>query len=719
VSQLISSANLTKSVLLVETGPIPPGLSNCSLLEWVSLGSNNLSGTIPPQIFSLTKLAILQLGNNSLTGTLPPYFPSTTNLFWIDLGVNNITGPIPTQIGRTAGPANGTFLGDSVGYIMNVGPDCSTGLGGLVELAGIRPDDLLSLHKCQTRLYSAASTQFPWSEAPTVLYIDLSYNSFTGSIPEQIGDLTSLQVLDLAHNNLSGWIPSNISQCSKLMAMDLSSNSVTGRIPQELTNLTALSSLNLSNNKLYGPIPTGGQFSTFQAWVFEKNLCLCGPPLATACPPWPPTNLTGGAPVQSVSPGRGGMRSSYVVMIVFLSVAMGLALALIWVMWRSKCCCCFGSRGSDPTCTESTFSVEKVWNEEDLAVKVNIVHAAPLTKNLTFGDLLVATSNFSPNCIVGVGGFGEVYRAELQDGTVIAVKKLIHYTCQGEREFDAEMEILRRIEHKNLVRLLGYCKVREDTRLLIYEYMSCGSLEHILHNQDLHPLDAFEEPRRLLWTDRKQIALDSARGLAFLHHGCNPHIIHRDFKSSNVLLNKQMEARVSDFGMAREIYTVDTHLSLSTLTGTPGYVPPEYYQSFRCTRQGDVYSYGVVLLELISGRRPTEKEEEFGDTNLVGWVKKKILENAPHDIFDPTLRHQGNDEELLQYVKVACACVEDSPSHRPTMLWVTANLKEISIDFQSSRCVPPFKHIPSLPPSHGCSCSSSFILTTLPGLLNL
>ncbi|KAF2316662.1 hypothetical protein GH714_042003 [Hevea brasiliensis] len=210
----------------------------------------------------------------------------------------------------------------------------------------------------------------------------------------------------------------------------------------------------------------------------------------------------------------------------------------------------------------------------------------------------------------------------------------------------AEMETLGKIKHRNLVPLLGYCKIGEE-RLLVYEFMEFGSLDEMLHGKV-----RTRDRRILTWDERKKIARGAAKGLCFLHHNCIPHIIHRDMKSSNVLLDHELEARVSDFGMARLINALDTHLSVSTLAGTPGYVPPEYYQSFRCTAKGDVYSFGVVLLELLTGKRPTDKDD-FGDTNLVGWVKMKVSEQKQMEVIDPELLSvtKGTDEAEAEEVK--------------------------------------------------------------------
>jgi serine/threonine protein kinase len=235
-----------------------------------------------------------------------------------------------------------------------------------------------------------------------------------------------------------------------------------------------------------------------------------------------------------------------------------------------------------------------------------------------------------------------------------------------------------------------YCKVGEE-RLLVYEYMHEGSLDDLLHGTDEESLllqDGRRRPRREKpsWELRKRIARGAARGLAFLHHNCIPHIIHRDMKSSNVLLDEGLEARVSDFGMARLISALDTHLSVSTLAGTPGYVPPEYYQSFRCTTKGDIYSFGVILLELLTGRRPTDKEF-FEDTNLVGWTRQLVADGRPLDALDPDLRARSagtSDElEMLQCLRIACDCVQDQASRRPSMLSVVSMLKDVPLRQQT------------------------------------
>lgn len=369
------------------------------------------------------------------------------------------------------------------------------------------------------------------------------------------------------------------------------------------------------------------------------------------------------------------------------------------------------------------------WNiagaTEPLSINV-ATFETPLRK-LTFGHLLEATKGFSESEIIGKGGFGEVYKAVLEDGHIVAIKKLIHAVGQGDREFMAEMETIGKIKHRNLVPLVGYCRVGQE-RLLVYEYMEGGSLDKRLHGDDTDGQASSMPDPSLSWEMRKRIAFGTARGLCFLHHSCIPHIIHRDLKASNVLLDDALEARVSDFGMARLMSAAETHLSVSSLVGTPGYVPPEYcHNSFRCTTRGDIYSFGVVLLELITGKTPTfttssrsergragsrtsmvlsESDgatssttsgasltanscepvmEEGGDDDeegacgidLVGWVKKQLRTGRPREeMLDQTALSIGGgaiipinkavvEREMLQYIHIACMCVDQVPQRRP------------------------------------------------------
>ncbi|XP_065873441.1 systemin receptor SR160 [Euphorbia lathyris] len=663
------------------TGVIPYSISNCTQLNWISLSNNRLTGQIPASIGKLSTLAILKLSNNSFYGGIPPELGDCRSLIWLDLNTNFLNGTIPPQLFKQSGTIAVNFItGKKYAYLKNLKSEQCHGEGNLLEYAGIRQGQLGRIsarHPCNfTQVYKGL-TQPTFNYNGSMIFLDLSYNLLSGSIPKEIGTMTYLYVLNLGHNYISGIIPQEFGNLEGLNILNLASNKLEGVIPQVMTRLSLLTEIDMSNNKLTGTIPDMGQFETFQASSFANNSGLCGIPL-------PKCGAASGTSANSQHQKSHRRQASLVG-----SVAMGLlfslfcifAFVIVFVETKKR------RKKKDSVLdvyidNSHSGTANTGWKitgtREQLSTHLTTFEK-PLRK-LTFADLLEATNGFHNDSLIGSGGFGDVYKAELKDGSVVAIKKLIHISGQGDREFTAEMETIGKIKHRNLVPLLGYCKVGEE-RLLVYEYMKYGSLEDVLH-------DPKKSGIKLNWSARRKIAIGAARGLAFLHHNCIPHIIHRDMKSSNVLLDENLEARVSDFGMARLMNAADTHLSVSTLAGTPGYVPPEYYQSFRCSTKGDVYSYGVVLLELLTGKRPTDSAD-FGDNNLVGWVKQHAKLKIT-DVFDQALVKEdaGLKIELLRHLEVACACLDDRAWRRPTMIQVMAMFKEIQagsgLDSQST-----------------------------------
>ncbi|XP_057485973.1 receptor-like protein kinase BRI1-like 3 [Actinidia eriantha] len=657
------------------TGTLPVSIATCTNLIWVSLSSNRLTGEIPLGIGNLVNLAILQLGNNLLTGEIPTGLGDCRSLIWLDLNSNNLTGPIPQELANNSGlVVAGIVSGKQFEFVRNEGGTACRGAGGLVEFKGIRAERLENfpmVHSCpRTRIYSGV-TVYTFKSNGSMIYLDLSYNSLSGTIPENFGSMSFLQVLNLGHNHLTGTIPFSLGGLKAVGVLDLSQNHLQGAIPGSLGGLSFLSDLDVSNNNLTGLIPSGGQLMTFPASRYENNSGLCGVPL-------PPCG-SGNGPGHS--PGfhhRGKKESVTADMVIGIGVFFFCIIVLMSALYRIKQHQKKEEKRekyieSLPTSGSSSWKLSGV--AEPLSINV-ATFEKPLRK-LTFGHLVEATNGFSADSMIGSGGFGQVYKAQMKDGCIVAIKKLIHVTGQGDREFMAEMETIGKIKHRNLVPLLGYCKIDEE-RLLVYEYMKWGSLESVLHEK------LKGGGSKLDWAARKKIAIGSARGLAFLHHSCIPHIIHRDMKSSNVLLDETFEARVSDFGMARLVNALDSHLSVSTLAGTPGYVPPEYYQSFRCTTKGDVYSYGVILLELLSGKRPIDPLEFGDDNNLVGWAKQLQKEKRSDEILDPELiSHDSGDAELYQCLRIAFECLDDRPLRRPTMIQVMAMFKDLQTDLES------------------------------------
>ncbi|XVE86635.1 hypothetical protein DITRI_Ditri18aG0050200 [Diplodiscus trichospermus] len=664
------------------TGIIPYGLSNCTKLNWISLSNNRLSGEIPSWLGKLSNLAILKLSNNSLYGRVPPELGDCQSLIWLDLNTNNLNGTIPSVLFKQSGKIGVNFIaGKRFTYIKNDGSKECRGSGNLLEFAGIRQEQLDRIstrNPCNfTRVYGPRLTQPTFKNNGSMIFLDLSYNFLSGTMPKEIGTLSYLFILNLAHNNISGIIPQEIGDLKGLGILDLSYNRLEGSIPQSMTGITLLSEINLSNNLLSGMIPDEGQLETFAADNFLNNSGLCGVPL----PPCARDPAAGSNSDHRKSHRRQASLAGSVAMglLVALFCIFGLIVAVVETKKRRKKDFALDVYMDSHSHSGTANTSWKLTGARE-ALSINLATFEKPLRKLTFADLLEATNGFHNDSLIGSGGFGDVYKAQLKDGSVVAIKKLIHISGQGDREFTAEMETIGKIKHRNLVPLLGYCKVGEE-RLLVYEYMRYGSLEDVLH-------DPKKAGIKLNWAARRKIAIGAARGLAFLHRNCIPHIIHRDMKSSNVLLDENLEARVSDFGMARLMSAMDTHLSVSTLAGTPGYVPPEYYQSSRCSTKGDVYSYGVVLLELLTGKRPTDSAD-FGDDNLVGWVKQHAKLRTS-DVFDPELVKEDPslESELLQHLNVACACLDDRPLKRPTMIQVLAMFKEIQagseLDSQST-----------------------------------
>lgn len=286
----------------------------------------------------------------------------------------------------------------------------------------------------------------------------------------------------------------------------------------------------------------------------------------------------------------------------------------------------------------------------------------------SYEELMEITSGFSRQNILGEGGFGCVYQGWLPEGKSVAVKQLKAGSGQGEREFKAEVEIISRVHHRHLVSLVGYC-VSEHHRLLIYEFVPNKTLEHHLHSGNGVPV--------LDWSKRLKIALGAAKGLAYLHEDCHPRIIHRDIKSANILLDDAFEAQVADFGLAK--LTNDTHTHVSTrVMGTFGYMAPEYASSGKLTDRSDVFSFGVVLLELITGRKPVDPTQPLGDESLVEWARPHLLhalETGEFDgLIDPRLGKQYVESEMFRMIEAAAACVRHSAPKRPRMVQVVRAL---------------------------------------------
>uniref|UniRef100_A0ACD5Z0U9 Uncharacterized protein n=1 Tax=Avena sativa TaxID=4498 RepID=A0ACD5Z0U9_AVESA len=478
----------------------------------------------------------------------------------------------------------------------------------------------------------------------------VSNNLLAGPVWPGFGRLVKLHVLDLSWNNFSGGIPDELSNMSSLEVLNLAHNDLNGSIPSSLTELNFLSQFDVSFNNLTGDIPAGGQFSTFANEDFVGNSALCL--LRNA-------SCSDKAPIVETAHRKKNTAS-------LVALGVGTGVGVIFILWISYVVL---SRVVRSRMHER--NPKAVANAEDSSGYANssLVLLFQNNKDLSIEDILKSTNHFDQAYIVGCGGFGLVYKSTLPDGRKVAVKRLSGDYSQIEREFQAEVETLSRAQHQNLVLLEGYCKIGND-RLLIYSYMENGSLDYWLHERP-------DSGAQLDWQKRLRIAQGSARGLAYLHLSCEPHILHRDIKSSNILLDENFEAHLADFGLARLVCAYDTHVT-TDVVGTLGYIPPEYAQSPVATYKGDVYSFGIVLLELLTGRRPVDMCRPKGSRDVVSWVLQMKKEDRETEVFHPNVHDKSIEAELLRVLEIACLCVTAAPKSRPTSQQLVTWLDDIA-----------------------------------------
>ncbi|KAL0915265.1 hypothetical protein M5K25_015668 [Dendrobium thyrsiflorum] len=344
-------------------------------------------------------------------------------------------------------------------------------------------------------------------------------------------------------------------------------------------------------------------------------------------------------------------------LIIFVSlsalavIAIALSAIIAWISCRKH----------HKDSTLKGLSLAPVFNKLS---SLKIVHKKEVVEMIDYSLLDSSTNNFSEDNILGEGGFGCVYKASFNEGSLAAVKKLDGGGLESERMFDNELNFFGRIRHPNIVSLLGYC-IHGESRFFVYEFLPNGSLESLLHGSS--------HGSSLTWHLRMKIALDTARGLEYLHETCNPPVIHRDLKSSNILLDAEFNAKISDFGLA--ISDCNQNKASVKLSGTLGYVAPEYVLDGKLTEKSDVYAFGVVLLELLLGRKPVEKMSPTQNQSIVTWAMPQLTDRSKlPSIVDPMIRDTMDLKHLYQVAAVAVLCVQPEASYRPLITDVLHSL---------------------------------------------
>lgn len=631
------------------SGHLPQQLGQNSPLEWLDVSSNFFSGPVPANLCNRGNLTKLILFNNGFSGPIPDSLAKCPSLWRVRMQNNEVSGSIPAGFGRLPNLTRlelahnrltGTIPGD-----LSLSPRLSFVDLSYNLLHGVLDSEIWKIYNLQ-RFYVSnnnLSGSIP-GQFDSCLYLsvlDLSNNFFFGSIPVAISKCEKLVALDLKNNNLSGSIPSELAVMRALAIVDLSINNLTGTIPTRFGSSASLEIFNVSYNDLSGSVPTDGMFRTATADSFAGNHRLCGGIL-------PPCN-----PIDTYNVSGMSLPMAWLIIILVI-IGGGLVLVAGGRFLYKRYYSCSQGLG----------------NEDSDAWPWRLTAFQRL--NFTSSEILACIKDCN---IIGMGSTGTVYKAEIPRGEgVVAVKKL--WRSQKELGVDpsnpsfiAEVDLLGNLRHRNILRLLGYC-YNDVHALLIYEYMPNGSLAEALHGKGSCASNLLVD-----WVSRYNIAVGIAQGLCYLHHDCFPLVVHRDVKSNNILLDSNLDARVADFGLAK---IIETQASMSMVAGSYGYIAPEYAYTLNVDEKSDIYSFGVVLMELLTGRKPVDPE--FGEAvTIVEWVREKIrTKEGMVQALDSNIgaRCSHVQEEMILVLRIAVLCTSKLPRDRPSMRDVVTMLAE-------------------------------------------
>ncbi|PNY02014.1 LRR receptor-like kinase resistance protein [Trifolium pratense] len=639
------------------TGPVPMSLKNCSSIVRIRLEQNQLSGNITnyfgvyPNLYYMQlsgnkfyghispdwgkcrSLAILNISDNNISGGIPPELSEATNLYSLDLSSNYLTGKIPKELGNLSSLSKLLISNNR--------------LSGNIPLEITSLKELETLNLAGNDLSGYVTKQLGYF--PRLLNMNLSHNKFIGNIPVEFGQFKVIQSLDLSGNFFDGTIPLTLAQLIYLESLNISHNNLFGFIPSNFDQMLSLLSVDISFNQFEGPIPNIPAFQKATIEVFINNKRLCG-------------NVSGLEPCATSSGTRSHNRKINKVLLIILPLAIGtLILALV----------CF--KFSNHLCKTST--TREYLARGNVIDTQNLFTIWSFDGKMVYENIIEATEDFDDKHLIGVGGHGSVYKAELDTGQVVAVKKL-HSVVDEEnsnlKSFTSEIQALTEIRHRNIVKLHGFC-LHSRASFLVYEFMEKGSLDNILKDDD--QAIAFD------WNKRVNIIKDIANALCYMHHYCSPPIVHRDISSKNILLNLEYVAHVSDFGIAKLLNPNSTNWSL--YAGTFGYAAPEYAYTMKVNEKCDVYSFGVLALEILFGKHPGG----FIYHSLLSplW---KIMSNILDDMsladkLDKRLPQPSNPfvNELVSIARIAIVCLTERSQSRPSMEQVTKELGNVIFVF--------------------------------------
>ncbi|KAF8026694.1 hypothetical protein BT93_F3232 [Corymbia citriodora subsp. variegata] len=651
-------------------GPLPDSIGNLSnSVRILSMGSNRMYGTIHPGIGNLFNLSYLELADTSLGGHVPSSIGALHDLHVLYLDNNMLTGEIPSSIGNLT-LLNRLYLSfnDFYGEIPQSLGNCRQ----LIELvlsnnnlSGSIPGEVLSLSTISI-IFSLAHNQLGGSlpsqvgSLANLLELDLSYNKLTGPIPSSIGECMLLGRLSLAINSFHGEIPLALGALRGLQELDVSYNNFSGKIPRFLAQLTDLRYLNLSANNLEGEVPKQGVFLNASAVSVFENRNLCG----------------GIAELNLPSCKSNTSKPFWTKKVIVIAMVAAILSSFI------PCLCLFTIWYRTKKSKNDTSSTELSFERQFLRV--------------SYGELFRVKDGFSENNVIGKGRYGTVYNGTTQEGGCVAVKVLNLGHKGALKSFFSECRTLGAIRHRNLVKILSVCSSVDyhgnDFKALLYEFMVNGSLENWIHQGNKEYVEHEHEhgkPGYLRLMQRLDIAIDVASAIEYLHEDCSPKIVHGDLKPSNILLDNEMMGRVGDFGLAKINFTttteameIDNCSSSVAVKGSVGYVPPEYGMGGMVSTQGDAYSYGILLLEMFTGRRPTDGA--FKDHLNLHTFVKVAMPNRAMEILDLAIfngESENNIEKMRDCVtfvlRIGVACSMELPQDRMDMAGALKELHKI------------------------------------------
>ncbi|KAI3705408.1 hypothetical protein L1987_75645 [Smallanthus sonchifolius] len=604
-------------------GSLPISIGNLVGLSSLYLANNHFTGSIPSTIGNLQKLQVLSLHKNQLSGTIPDAMGNLSLLNTLSLFSNKLEGVIPSSLGNCHRMLE-LYVNDNK-------------LNGKIPTKLLQVSSLsITLNLSQNNLHGSVPTEV--GDLKMLTTLDFSYNNLSGNIPSSLGDCGSLSSLSLKGNLFQGMIPSSLSSLKGLLELDISYNNLSGRIPKFLEELK-LEHLNMSYNDFEGEVPTVGVFTNESAFSGMGNSRLCGGIIELGLPKCKETN-------------KHKRKFPVFVIVILIASTLFTIIYLAYALCKKR----------------STNKLSPSLMNEGFVT-------------ISYNQLLKATNGFSEANLIGNGGSSSVYKGIFNEDDRFVAVKVLHLQNQGaERSFFRECEALQNIRHRNLLKIITSCSSIDfqgnDFKALVYEFMPKGSLHDWLHSSD--------GTSRLNLLQITNILIDVASALDYIHNYCLPPIVHGDLKPSNILLNDDMVAHVGDFGLARLLGTTSYQNSSIGIRGTIGYAAPEYGLGNEMTSSGDIYSFGILILEVLTRKRPTDdilKEglslHKFASMAL----PNHVIDVINVDILKVYQENETNIEKikecLASIIKIGVSCSLYSPQQRMNIKNVIHELQHI------------------------------------------